>query len=581
MIRQPIISVLGHVDSGKTTLLDCIRGTVVAKTEPGAITQAIGATNIPASTIKKICGPLLKKLKITLTIPGLLTIDTPGHESFTTLRMRGGSIADLAILVIDIQEGIMPQTDESLGFLRDFKTPFVVAVTKIDLIKGWTPKLGASFSETFKNQSDFVKEMLEEKIYSIIAQLAERGYDAERFDRVTDFKKQIAVVPCSGKTGEGITELLMVLAGLAQQFLVKKLLLSELGRGAVLEVKETRGFGPTIDVILYDGKAKQGDYLIIGGKKPLVTRIKALLVPPVLRELRVEKRFKHVREVSAAAGIKIAAPGLAGVIAGSPLICTDDAQKIDEAKNFVQEEVEMVEFAREIDGVIAKADSLGSLEALVKSLQGMQISIRRAEIGEVSKADLLEAKGMPDKFKIIFAFNVGVLPGISKLAADYKIKILQDQVIYSLLERYTEWEKGRAEREKLMKLASLTRPAKLKLLQGYVFRKSKPAIVGVEVLAGTIRPGCSLVKTGRIVGKLKQIQREGVNLEQAKIGEHVAISIEGPTVGRQIIEGDILYVALGREAILELEKSKNLLRPDELELLHEIKEMKIEKGKSA
>ena len=129
--------VLGHVDSGKTSILDKIRGTGVQGREAGGITQAIGASIIPIETIKKICGKLLDSLNIKLTLPGLLFIDTPGHAAFVNLRKRGGNLADIAILVININEGLMPQTIESINILKQYKTPFIIAVNKIDLVNGW------------------------------------------------------------------------------------------------------------------------------------------------------------------------------------------------------------------------------------------------------------------------------------------------------------------------------------------------------------------------------------------------------------------------------------------------------------
>jgi len=379
-IRQPIVALLGHVDHGKTLLLDSIRGTTVQMGEAGGITQHIGASFIPIDIIKKFCGPLLEKLNIKVTIPGLLFIDTPGHEAFITLRRRGGSVADLAILVVDINEGFQPQTEESLNFLKQFKTPFLVAATKIDLIPGWYPHKNECFMDSFKKQGEGIQEDLENKIYELIAQLSQRGFEAERFDRVLDFKKQITIIPTSGKTGEGIPELLMMLTGLAQRFLKERLEVSNESRGTVLEIKELRGLGTTIDAIIYDGTVKRGDHLIIGGKEPTVTKIKALLRPSALKELRVEKKFDSVKEVHAAAGIKISAPNLENVIAGSPIICVSTSSKIDEAKHIVQKEVEEVEFSAEGEGVIAKADTLGSLEALIKLLKDNGIPIKKAEV---------------------------------------------------------------------------------------------------------------------------------------------------------------------------------------------------------
>ncbi|MFH1364648.1 MAG: GTP-binding protein, partial [Candidatus Aenigmatarchaeota archaeon] len=251
--RAPVIAIVGHVDHGKTSLLDYIRGTSVAKTEPGQITQSIGATRIPADVVKKICGNLLEKMKIDLTIPGLLFIDTPGHESFTTLRKRGGAIADIAVLIIDVNEGFKPQTEESLNYLKQFKTPFVVAATKIDRLVGWNPQKDKPFFVTYQEQTQRTQDELEKKLYELIGQLGARGFESERVDRISDFAKQIVVVPVSGITGEGLPDLLMILSGLAQKYMSKKLELKPgEGKGTVLEVKEFRGLGTTIDIILYD-----------------------------------------------------------------------------------------------------------------------------------------------------------------------------------------------------------------------------------------------------------------------------------------------------------------------------------------
>ncbi|HLD41447.1 MAG TPA: translation initiation factor IF-2, partial [archaeon] len=347
-IRQPIVSVLGHVDHGKTSILDKIRGSNVYAGEAGGITQHIGASEVPIESIQKTCGDLLKKMNINLTIPGLLFIDTPGHEAFTTLRKRGGAIADLAVLVIDVNEGFQPQTEESLLFLKEFKTPFVVAANKIDRTMGWTPNKGECFIKTIKEQQDRVVEDLETKIYTIIGQLAEKGYDSERYDRVGNFGKQICIVPTSGVTGEGIADLIVVLSGLAEKFLKDSIKFEEgEGKGTVLEVKEHKGLGLTIDAIIYNGEVNKGDILVIGGKEIIETKIKALLKPEPLKELRAEKKFQYVDSVVAASGIKISAPGLEKVVAGSPLRTVKNEKDVEKVKQEIVEEVEEVEIHTE------------------------------------------------------------------------------------------------------------------------------------------------------------------------------------------------------------------------------------------
>ncbi len=574
MIRSPIVVTVGHIDHGKTTLLDAIRGSSVSKSEPGQITQHVGASYVPSTTIKKICSDLIKKLNIELTVPGLLFVDTPGHAAFVTLRKRGGAVADLAILVVDITEGFKEQTDESLRILKEYKTPFVVAATKIDKITGWRSCENACFMDSLKEQTDFAKEELERLVYRLVSQLAERGFNSERFDRIENFTKQVAIVPCSGKSKEGIPELLAILCGLAQQFLKERLELSEIGRGTVLEIKETKGFGTTADIILYDGSIRKSDYLVIGGKNPIVTKIKALLIPRPLQELRVEKQFKSIEEISAAAGIKVAAPNLENVIPGSPLLVVRRIEDIEKAKEMVQKEIEEVEFRSEINGVVVKADTLGSLEALIKILREENIPIRKAEIGNVKKEDVVEASNVSDSFRrVILSFNVKILDEAKSLARDLKVEIFSNNIIYRLIEDYKEWYYKKKEEEIKEKLDKLTWPAKIKVLPGYVFRASKPAIFGIEVLAGKIKPNVILLrKDGKEVGSIKEIQREGKNIHEAKSGEKVAVSMEEPTIGRQIKEGEILFVKVPEEDLKIINSEfSHLLSEEEKKVIEEMK----------
>jgi translation initiation factor 5B len=539
--------------------------------EPGQITQHIGASFIPIDVIKRFCGSLLEKLKIEINIPGLLFIDTPGHAAFTTLRRRGGSVADLAILVIDVNEGFQQQTDESLDYLKRFKTPFLVAATKIDLSPRWYPNKNECFMNSFNKQSVDAQEELEKRIYNIVAQLSQRGFESERFDRISDFKKQVAIVPTSARTGEGIPELLMMLAGLSQHFLEERLKLSKECKGTVLEVKDVTGLGKTIDAIIYDGTVKCGDYLIIGGREPTVTKIKALLRPRALKELRIEKKFESLKEVHAAAGIKISAPELENVISGSPIICISDKSKVEEAKKSVQKEVEEVEFSREGEGVIARADTLGGLEALITILKNNEIPIKKADVGQITKQDVIELDSVKDELKkVILAFNVETLPDAEIMAKDHKINIFKSNIIYHIIEDYKKWCSEKKEREQLEKLESIVRPCKFRILRGFVFRKRKPAVFGVEILAGVLRPDAPIQKEdGKDIGKIKQIEKEGKIIKETKTGDKVAVSMEEPTIGRQINEGDVLKTVITPASLTGLKEVWNKLHDDEKQLLKE------------
>ncbi len=542
---------------GKTTLLDRIRGTAVAAKEAGGITQAVGCTIIPLETVKKACGKLLEKFKVSVEIPGLLLLDSPGHEAFTSIRKRGSSIADLAILVIDLNEGFQPQTDESLHFLKEFKTPFMVAATKLDKIMGWRSSK-ENFLESFSKQNEATKDDLEKKVYRIVQQLSERGFDSERFDRVADFKKNVAIVPCSGVTGEGVPELLMMLLGLSQQFLKKELESSGgPGKGSILEVKEVRGLGVTADVILYDGEIKRGDWLIVGGKEPIVAKIKALLQPHPLKELRVEKEFENVDKVSAASGVKISAPGLENAIAGSPIMSVSSERDVENTKELLQKDVEEIRFETAAEGAIVRADTLGSLEALVKILKEKNIEIRKGDVGPATRKDVMELETLSDnKKRVLFAFNVPVSQDVTLGAKDRNVKVIQNNVIYRLFDEYGAWTAEEERKKSEQKLAEITMPAKIRLLPGFVFRASKPAIIGVEVLGGELRKGTVLLKNKAEVGSVREIQSEGASVEGAKKGQRVAVSIEGPTIGRQIEEGDELVVSVTKNDLRVLEELK-------------------------
>ncbi len=569
MIRQPIIAVLGHVDHGKTTLLDKIRGSSVASGEAGGITQHIGSSEVPIEIIKTRYEDLLKRMKIDLTIPGLLFLDTPGHAAFVTLRKRGGAIADIAVLVIDVNEGIQQQTEECIKFLKEFKTPFVVAATKIDRTLSWMPHEDQGFLKTFGDQPKRTMEEVENKIYKLIGQLGAQGFDSERYDRVSDFGKQVSIVPVSGKTGEGVPDLLVVLAGLAQKYLQKRIeFTKDEGKGTILEVKEQKGLGAVIDVILYDGEVQKSDWLVIGGKKIVVTKIKALLKPEPLKDIRAERKFLHLDSVTAASGVRISAPGLEEAIAGSPIRVVKDEKDIENAKEEVREEVEDVEIETEKDGVMLKADTLGSLEAMIKIFQEAGIPIRKAEVGAVTKQDVFEIKTL--KEPLIFAFNSQIQEE-AKNSVTSKVKIFSSDVIYRLIEQYQEWEKGEKTRKEEEMLNTVTRPARLRVLPGCVFRQSKPAVFGVEITAGVLRNHYKLSKKGKVVGEIKEVQKSGSPVDEAVSGDRVALSMDDIVMGKDILEGDILETKLMSQDIKVLEKIRHKLREDEKALLEEIR----------
>ena len=585
-LRQPIVVVLGHVDHGKTTLLDKIRRTAIATREAGGMTQHIGASLVPADVIESIAEPLKKIVPVKLIIPGLLFIDTPGHELFSNLRRRGGSVADFAILVIDVMEGPRPQTYEALELLRSRRTPFVVAANKIDRIPGWRPNPDTPFIFSFQKQDARVREELERRVYDIVGKLYEVGIPSDLLTRIRDFTKKVAIVPVSARTGEGVAELLAILAGLTQQYMRDRLRYAEgPARGVVLEVKEQHGLGAVVDAIIYDGVIRVGDTIVLAGKNgPIVTSVKALLMPRPLEEIRArEAKFMLVEEVTAAAGVRIAAQGLEDALAGSPLYVVGDG---DSSKyvELVKEEVRSVIVRTENVGVVVKADTLGTLEAIVEALRRRNVPVRIADVGPVSRSDVVDAAvtARIDKYLgVILAFNVKVLPEAEEEAAATGVKIFQNNIIYRLIEDYEEWVKKTKAEERAKALEALIRPGKVRIIPGYVFRRSDPAIVGVEVLGGVIKPGYPVMDlTGRPLGRIMAIKERDRSLPEARAGVAVAISIQGRVlVGRHVDEGDVIYTDVPAEhASKLLTEFQDMISLDEIMTLKEIVEIKYNSG---
>jgi translation initiation factor 5B len=585
-LRQPIVVVLGHVDSGKTSLLDNVRGTAVQAREVGGITQHIGASFLPVQTIKEITGPLYAKLvKTEAAIPGLLVIDTPGHEVFANLRTRGGSAADIAIVVVDVNKGFEAQTIESMDILKKRRVPFVIALNKLDMVAGWRTST-RFISEDVKRQDAAVQTLLDEKIYSVVGILSRLGYPSEAFWRVTDFTKEVAIVPVSARTGVGIAELLAVLVGLTQQYMGKKLErhTKDAARGIVLELSEETGLGPSANIILLDGILHQGDSIVVGKRDGAIsTRIKALLLPKPLDEMRDPRdKFKQVNEVIAAAGLKITSPDLEGVLAGSPVYVYDNnnnnqrksKDELDRLKSLVESEVKNAIVSNiQTSGVILKCDTIGSLEAIVDLLKKANVPIRIADIGNITRRDIVEAAAVKENDRylgVMLGFNVKVLEDAQKEAQDRGVKIFNEQIIYNLVRSYTDWVTYQREHEELILFNELPPICKFQFLKGFIFRRNDPAVFGAEIQTGRLRQKVHVInEEGKKIGTIHQIQESGKAIEEATAGMQVAVSVKEATIGRQINEGDIFYTDLhSRQAKQLLGRFNYRLNDSEKEVLN-------------
>src|SRR3989344_6020984 len=529
MIRSLICTFVGHVDHGKTSVQDYIRETSIVAREPGRITQHISASKIPSTVISKISQGLIDPKK--LRINSLIFLDTPGHASFTNLRRRGGNLADIAVLVVDINEGFKPQTIEAIEILKNYKTPFIIAANKIDLINGYR-SIEGGFLTNFQKQHELVMKTLEEKLYKIVASISTFNLNAERFDRVDDYTKQVAIVPISAKTGEGIPELLAVLVGLAQKFLEKELEIDvkNPGKATVLEVTQVKGKGTIIEAILYDGSISEKDTIVIGGiEKPVVTKVKA-----IYQQLPLRAQYELVKKTSAADVIRISCGELDNIYAGMPIkVATKDLEKI---KNEIQKEVNEVLVETDIDGIIIKADSLGTLEALTSLLKERNVKIKRASIGNITKS-----------------YN--------------------GDIIYKIIDDFDDFVKNTKSASESKELKNANLPCKILLLEGFVFRQSSPAVLGVEVLGGKLKVGMELMKEGKKITEVKSIQEDGENINEVGKGKQVAVAFPNVTVGRQIHTSDILYSLINEEDFKNLKNLKKYLSKDQIEVLKEIVEI--------
>jgi len=570
-IRQPIITVCGHVDHGKTSILDCFRGSCIQGGEAGGITQKISFTKYPLEQLKKAC-PLIEQSKIKLDLPGFLFIDTPGHAAFTNLRKRGGSLADLVILVIDINEGIKPQTAEVIKILKYNKTPFLIALNKIDNISGFRLDKNKSLQESIESQPQNIKSIFNERYMTLIGALNSYGFDADLFYNIDDFAKKIILVPCSAKTKQGIPELMMVLCGLSQKYLINKLEIGKEAKGVILEVKKEKSMNYA-ESILYDGELNHSDEIAVSDFEgnPILTKIR------ILEEIQpLCAKFKPTKKALASTGLRMQLTEKKEILPGMPfLIHKNNLEKIK--KTFKKEISENIQTQKQ--GIIAKADSLGSLEALLVLLKEKNIPVVKVGIGSINKTDLISAKANLDINEldaVIIGFNVSVDEDVKEIKG--KIKIINNEVVYRLIEDLVEFRKTKSqeiEKKRLMQLATI---CKLKILSEYVFRNSNPAIFGVKVEAGKLKSKTNLINDlGEKVGRVKNIQADKKSVEQATENMELAISIPGINFERVLGEKQFLFSDISESQFKKFKKNKDLLSQNEIQTLQKIAEIKRQK----
>ncbi|KAJ5455439.1 Mitochondrial translation initiation factor IF-2 [Penicillium sp. IBT 31633x] len=565
-LRSPICCILGHVDTGKTKLLDKIRQTNVQEGEAGGITQQIGATYFPVDALRTKTSVVNKDGKFEFKIPGLLIIDTPGHESFSNLRSRGSSLCNIAILVVDIMHGLEPQTLESMRLLRDRKTPFIVALNKIDRLYGWKKIDNNGFEDSLAMQNKGVQNEFRTRLEATKLAFAEQGFNSELFFENKSLSRNVSLVPTSAHTGEGVPDMLKLLTSLTQERMTNSLMYLSEVECTVLEVKVIEGLGTTIDVILSNGILREGDRVVMCGLNgPITTNIRALLTPAPLKELRLKSQYVHNKEVKAALGVKIAANDLEHAIAGSRMLVVGPDDDEEDLEEEVMSDLEQLLSRVSTDqrGVTVQASTLGSLEALLEFLKVSKIPVANISIGPVYKRDVMMAGTMLEKhkeFAVMLCFDVKVDKDAMAYANEIGVKIFTADIIYHLFDSFTEHMAQLTEQRKEEAKLLAIFPCVIKPIA--VFNKTDPIVIGVDVIEGSLRLHTPLaaVRTNAAgvkeiidIGRVTSIERDHKPVPVCKRGQpSVAVKVEGPNqpmYGRHLEEKDQLISHISRASI--------------------------------
>ncbi len=569
-MRSPICAFLGHVDAGKTSIMDSIRNTMSAYKESGGLTQNIGVTEVPTDRINQIAEDLLRKFNIDIKVPSILFIDSPGHEAFVTLRERGASIADIAILTIDVMEGIQNQTIESIEILKSYKTPFIIALTKIDTIRGFFNMEGSSFLEFIAKQPQSYIELIDEKIYKLITDLSIYNFQAERYDRVKDFTKEVAIVPLSSVKEIGIKDLIVMLIGLSQRYI--GLDKQERSSAAVLEEKNVKGLGKVYDAIVYAGVLKVGDKVIANTVDgPIENKVKGIMRLVPLEESRENfGKYESLQEVNATTPIRLILQEPNVMLGTSITVFSNEEEKQD----LIQKIKETVGYTGDDSkGLVICADSLGSIDAIRKIATSQGIEIGKSKVGEPSKNDITTASLNGGA---ILCFNVPVSKQTASIGDEYSVRIINSNSIYTLFDMYNQFQQESKNMSLENRKSKLRLPSKFTFLKGNIFRRSDPCVFGAEILLGELRPNYHIINSkGQRIGQIKDIQSDKIKLLSAVKGDKVAVSIDNAVYGRTIFEGDILYTDMELSDIMKFDDIAKDLPMDYSEALSDIRKIKM------
>ena len=574
-LRAPIVCVLGHVDAGKTKILDKLRHSNVQLGEAGGITQQIGATFIPMENIESHLTKISEKFQVKTRIPGILLIDTPGHASFTNLRSRGSSLCDIAVLILNIDKGIEKQSIESIEILRQKKTPFVVALNQIDRTYNWQSFPWSGFEDSYRKQNAQQKRLFDEKVEQNQMQFIKNNLNTKLYYENENMKEYINLVPTSAITGEGLPDLMGLLIYFTQSFLLKKIVFKEEVKCSILEVKVFESIGTTIDVILVNGTIHVGDKIVIGGLLgPIRTTVKIILLPRPMKEMRVKCEYDHHEQISGAIGVKLFCPDLENALAGSPLYVYKTEEEAEKyCKEIANDFNSVVQnyISKKGKGIMVQASTLGSLEAILTFLADQKVEVALVGVGNLNKKDVIkfqikhaEDETVQKEDLVILCFDNKVVPEAQQFADENGIKIFVDDVIYHLFDKFIDFKKQCALERKKEKEKEAIFPCYLKTVM--FINKKDPLILGVSVTEGVLKVGTPIycVEKNLPIGTVESIEREKKPINNVKPNDgDVAIRVKTAdsslAAGRHFDESATFVSHITRASIDAL---KNYFRED-------------------
>lgn len=589
--RKPIVVVMGHVDHGKTSLLDSLRQSNITKGEKGGITQQIGATDFPFKRIHQITGKLKSPFKIdpeNVKLPGFLMIDTPGHEAFHNLRERGSSLCDFAILVVDIEDGLMPQTKDSIKLLKDRNIPFIIAATKIDKIYGWEKYNFNSFKASYRKQSDDAKGAFYNYIEGLKEAFLEFEINADlhySFKNVrknnlnlvekeeSKLKSCYPIVPVCSLSGEGTADIFGVLYYIMEKWMKRKVKYDSTDTKAIImELDQVKGYGWTADVILVNGTIQKGDkFLIYNQDEETEITVKNILTPPPLTQLGNKNSWTSHDKVEAAMGVKIIANNIEKTFAGNNIFKITDKSDLKKYHEIIEKEKESFNsnFDFNSKGIWIQSPNRATIEALMIELKKSNIPIKGYTIGKLSEKSLNNLSAIYQETENPFLLYFGDPDKkLCRFAQDKKIKMICSEVIYHLIEEYKKLFKDllNLKKDDLKDTSEVFLPCKMNVLKKFIINKGgngKEIILGMQIVGGKVTKNTKLCavkvdKKGKLIsevvklGKVLSIQKNKKELDDAKMGDSVAIKMdnsENHLFGRQFDDSYIIISELSRKII--------------------------------